>query len=409
MCIAMYQCRPLQVWSHALSDTTGMQTISRTVQIKTFMLMRLRHWLPAPPMPVGRQALVLGVLSAAIGLSFMEWVSHHWLGAHAHGFIAPMGASAVLLFMLPLSPMAQPWSVIGGNVLSAVIGVFLHHWLGDTGWCVALAGATAIGAMCTLRCLHPPGGAVAIMAALGGGPAHEIGYEFALTPVGLNSILLVLMALLLNNLTGRRYPHRASVPPSSPHHTNDPRPSHRMGVQAQDLDAALASFGELLDIERDDLEEIVSRANLQAQRRQWADVHCEDIMSRDVVTVRDTESVETVWIRLSRHKVKALPVTNTAHQLVGIVSLHDFFLSHTDQTLRKLAPGRLVSDIMTTSVSSVYPDQPIADLVPAFSDGGLHHMPVVNAEGHVVGMVTQSDLVAALFHQTIRRSHVTGR
>ena len=182
-----------------------------------------------------------------------------------------------------------------------------------------------------------------------------------------------------------------------------------MGVQAQDLDAALASFGELLDIERDDLEEIVSRANLQAQRRQWADVHCEDIMSRDVVTVRDTESVETVWIRLSRHKVKALPVTNKAHQLVGIVSLHDFFLSHTDQTLRKLAPGRLVSDIMTTSVSSVYPDQPIADLVPAFSDGGLHHMPVVNAEGHVVGMVTQSDLVAALFHQTIRRSHVTGR
>ena len=123
-------------------------------------------------------------------------------------------------------------------------------------------------------------------------------------------------------------------------------------------------------------------------------------MSRDVVTVSATCSVEEVWIRLSRHKVKALPVVNESQQLVGIVSLHDFFLSPTDRALRKIVPGRLVSEIMTTSVMAVSPDQPIADLVPAFSDGGLHHMPVVDAERRVVGMVTQSDLVAALFHLT---------
>lgn len=211
---------------------------------------------------------------------------------------------------------------------------------------------------------------------------------------------LVLMALLLNNLAGRRYPHRPSPAPTSAHHTSDPLPSQRVGVQAQDLDAALASFGELLDIERDDLEDIVSRANQQAQRRQWASVRCDDIMSRDVVTVSANCSVEEVWIRLSRHKVKALPVVNESQQLVGIVSLHDFFLSPTDQTLRKIAPGRLVGDIMTASVMVVFPDQPISDLVPAFSDGGLHHMPVIDAERKVVGMVTQSDLVAALFHLT---------
>ena len=222
----------------------------------------------------------------------------------------------------------------------------------------------------------------------------------ALAQVGLNSMALVLMALLLNNLAGRRYPHRPSPAPTSTHHTSDPLPSQRVGVQAQDLDAALASFGELLDIERDDLEDIVSRANLQAQRRQWATVRCDDIMSRDVVTVSATCSVEEVWIRLSRHKVKALPVVNESQQLVGIVSLHDFFLSPTDRALRKIVPGRLVSEIMTTSVMAVSPDQPIADLVPAFSDGGLHHMPVVDAERRVVGMVTQSDLVAALFHLT---------
>ena len=377
-----------------------MQNLSRTAQLKTFMLMQLRPWLPAPSVPAGRQALAFGVVSAAIGLSCTEWLSRHWLGALAPWFIAPMGASAVLLFMLPMSPMAQPWSVIGGNVLSALIGVVMRQWLGDAGWCVALAGAAAMAAMCTLRCLHPPGGAVALMAALGGGSTHELGYEFALMPVGLNSTLLVLMALLLNNLAGRRYPHRPASSPTSPHQTSDPRPSQRVGVQARDLDVALASFGELLDIERDDLEEIVLRANVQAQRRQWADVRCADIMSRDVVTVRDQDSVEEVWIRLSKHKVKALPVVNEKQQLVGIVSLHDFFLSHTDQALRKLRPGRTVQEIMSTAVTTTRPDQPVADLVPAFSDGGLHHMPVINANQQVVGMVTQSDLIAALFHQT---------
>ena len=374
-----------------------MQYVSRATHFKTFLRMQLRHWLPAPSVPAGRQALVFGVVSAAIGMACTEWVSRHWLNASAPWFIAPMGASAVLLFMLPVSPMAQPWSVIGGNVLSALIGVFVHQWTGNAGWCVALAGALAIAAMCALRCLHPPGGAVALMATLGSSPPHAAGYEFVLMPVGLNSLLLVLMAFLLNNLAGRRYPHRSPASPSFPHQTSDPRPSQRIGVQAQDLDAALASFGELLDIERDDLEEIVLRANTQAQRRQAARVRCEDIMSRDVITIRDTDSVEEVWMRLSRHKVKALPVISHTDELVGIVSLHDFFLSHTDQGLRKLAPGRAVREIMTTPVTTVSPDQPITDLVPAFSDGGLHHMPVINAQRHVVGMVTQSDLVAALF------------
>ena len=120
-----------------------------------------------------------------------------------------------MLFMLPVSPMAQPWAVIGGNVLSALIGVFIHQCLGDVGWGAALAAAMAITAMCALRCLHPPGGAFALMAAQGGGPAHELGYEFALAQVGLNSMALVLMALLLNNLAGRRYPHRPSPAPTS--------------------------------------------------------------------------------------------------------------------------------------------------------------------------------------------------
>ena len=76
-----------------------MHHVSRTDQIRIFLLLRLQHWLPAPSVRAGRQALVLGVMSAAVGLSCMEWISRHWLGASAPWFMPPMGASAVLLFM----------------------------------------------------------------------------------------------------------------------------------------------------------------------------------------------------------------------------------------------------------------------------------------------------------------------
>mgnify|MGYP006195542281 FL=1 len=113
MCIAMHHSRRPHGLCRAHSDLTRMHHVSRTDQIRIFLLLRLQHWLPAPSVRAGRQALVLGVMSAAVGLSCMEWISRHWLGASAPWFMPPMGASAVLLFMLPVSPMAQPWAVIG--------------------------------------------------------------------------------------------------------------------------------------------------------------------------------------------------------------------------------------------------------------------------------------------------------
>ena len=326
-----------------------------------------------------------------------EWLGRQWLSGAFPWFIAPMGASAVLLFMLPASPLAQPWSVVGGNVVSALIGMQIYRWLGDSGSAAALAAALAVGAMVALRCLHPPGGAVALTAVLGGSAVHRLDLAFAFGPVLLNSVCMVLLALLFNNVTGRRYPHHGA---SKPHRTSDPLPTHRAGVQPSDLDAALASFGEVLDIDRDDLEEIMVRAQLHAQRRQWAGVLCEHIMSRDVISVGSDDSVDEAWRRLAHHKVKALPVTEADGRLVGIVSLHDFFIGQSAPVPQRpplLSTARCVKEIMSRRVIIARPEQSVADLVPGFSDGGLHHMPVVDEQHRVVGMVTQSDLVAALF------------
>lgn len=356
----------------------------------------LRTFVPEP-LSVSRREMALGVLGAGLGLLATEWLSRLALGTLNPWFIAPMGASAVLLFAMPASPLAQPWSLVGGNTVSALVGIACALLLGHTGLAAGIAGALAIGAMFALRCLHPPGGAVAVTAVIGGPAITHLGLQFAFWPVATNAGLMVLTGLLFNHLAGRRYPHQAAA---QPHHTSDPLPSHRLGFTHDDLTRALTSQGALLDISPQDLEDILVKAQELASQRRWGEVRCSDIMSRDVIGIGPRDSVDEAWARLAHHKIKALPVVEADGTLGGIVSLHDFFIGHSAPDPRRLpvmSTARYVEDIMTRKVRSARPEQPISDLVGLFSDGGLHHLPVVDDAQRVIGMITQSDLVAALF------------
>lgn len=106
------------------------------------------------------------------------------------------------------SPLAQPRNVLGGHVLSALIGVCAAQALGATPWlAAAVAVATAIAVMHLTRTLHPPGGATALIAVIGGDSVHSLGYMYALVPAGLGAVILLLVALVVNNIPrGRRYP-----------------------------------------------------------------------------------------------------------------------------------------------------------------------------------------------------------
>ena len=123
--------------------------------------------------------------------------------------VAPMGASAVLLFAVPASPLAQPWSIIGGNLVSATVGVACATWIADPVDAAALAIALAICAMFTLRCVHPPSGAVALTAVLGGPSIHSLGFGFVFEPILIQSFALLAAAIVFHALTGHRYPHVA--------------------------------------------------------------------------------------------------------------------------------------------------------------------------------------------------------
>jgi CBS domain-containing membrane protein len=349
---------------------------------------------------------------ALVGLFVTYLLSDMAAGAMPLTLVAPMGASAVLLFCVPASPLAQPWSVIGGNTVSALVGIACARVVHDPMLAAPLAGALAICLMFMLRCLHPPSGAVALTAVLGGPAVHAAGFTFALLPVGLNSALIVLVALVFNNLTGRRYPHTQQSALRNVHATRDPVPTARLGFSAQDLDAALARYGQVLDVSRDDLEAILLDTEMRAYERRFGAVACAAIMSTDAVTVGPAMGLPHAWRQLRRHRLRALPVLDEQRRVVGMIGQDDF-LHHVGlddyltlrERLRALLGHLLgvrapqpaaVGDVMRRDVATVRADAAIAHLVPLMSNEGLHHVPVVDGEGKFVGIVGQSDLLAAL-------------
>ena len=171
--------------------------------------------------------------------------------------VAPLGASAVLVFAVPASPLAQPWPVVGGNIISTLIGVTAFHLIPDAMLAAGAAVGAAILTMSLLRCLHPPGGAAALTAVIGSHGIHAAGYAFAFAPVGINSIALVALGMSWHRITLRSYPHRPARPPA-------PMPP---GLHLADIDAALEEMHESFDISREDLDALLSRAEVHAQAR----------------------------------------------------------------------------------------------------------------------------------------------
>ena len=157
--------------------------------------------------------------------------------------------------------LAPPWSIVGGNVLSALIGVTVGMLVPDPALACGLAAALAIAGMYFLRCLHPPGGAVALTAILGGAGVHSEGYHFVLTPVLLNSLMLALLAIVFNNLVGRRYPHPLAAEEVKPRAV-----PLGISVTREDIHAALLE-GQFLDIDEDDVQELLENIEQQARQR----------------------------------------------------------------------------------------------------------------------------------------------
>lgn len=182
--------------------------------------------------------------------------------------LASMGASAFLLFVVPHSPLAQPWPVLGGHLIAAFIGVACAKWIPAAPLATALAVCLAVFMMYQMHCLHPPAAATAMIAVLGGAEVHAIGWHFCYEVVAINASIMVLLAIILNNLVrGRHYPMRHQ---HHAHHTQFSQQPHLefADLHEQDFKWALGQMEEFIDVNEEDLVDIYEFALEHAESRQ---------------------------------------------------------------------------------------------------------------------------------------------
>lgn len=345
---------------------------------------RSRLFVPILAGATWRDRLVACV-GALIGVGATGLICGLLLGNDPHLplLVAPMGASALLLFAIPSSPLAQPWSIIGGNTVSALIGLLVGRYIPEPAVAAGSAVALAIAGMSLLRCLHPPGGAAALTAALGGPIVAAYGLGFAFVPVGLNALVLTLLGVLFHRFSSHSYPHRAPAA-TNPHGTKDLPPSQRVGFNESDIDAALGDLGEAFDIDRGDLDQLLRRVEMHALSRSRGLPRCADIMSRDVIRIDRHAEIGAARALLLEHGVRALPVVDHDKRLLGIVGLREL-----------TRPGLRVDDVMAEA-RTARPDASAIELIGPLTDGRHHAVIIVDEAQHLQGLVTQSDLLAML-------------
>lgn len=373
----------------------------------------LRRLLPVPLTitPQERWRMVVG---AAVGILFTAVLSQWWGSASSVWLVAPVGASAVLVFALPSSPLAQPWAVVGGNTLSALVGTACAIWVPDMALAATLAVALGLGAMVVGRCLHPPGGAAALLMVL----VHNHNWSFVAYPVFTNSLLLVATGILFNSLTGRAYPH-GHIPAKD---TVQAERSARF--TRADLNAALVHYNQVLDVDPQDLVHLLQYAEAVAYQRTLGELRCQDIMTLNPHCAEFGTELGEAWALMRRHQVKALPVVDKARRVVGIVTVADFLRQANmdapggiaTRLQNMLRPSGLVhsdkpevvGQIMTRQVRVFSAQRHAIEVLPLFSQAGHHHLPIIDHERRLVGILTQSDLVRALAQSVIAADHHTG-
>ncbi len=173
-------------------------------------LSKMKGTTKSPPM-VSLSEIVWSWIGAFLGIAAVAYIHHHIHIVAETDFvmvIGSFGASAVLIYGAIGSPLAQPRNLIGGHIISAIIGVTFYKIFPSQIWLASsLAVATAIAVMHATKTLHPPGGATALIAVIGSNKIHSLGYLYALIPAGLGAVVMLVVALLVNNLSkSRRYP-----------------------------------------------------------------------------------------------------------------------------------------------------------------------------------------------------------
>lgn len=221
----------------------------------------LRH-LAIEPVSLSAKEKCIATLACFAAIFATGILTQRYAGEHTAILVASMGASAVILFVIPGSPLAQPWPFMGGQLLSATVGVFSAFYIHEPILSAAAAAGLAVLLMLLLRCLHPPGAATALAPVLSN--VHNSGPDltFLWTPVGINVLFMLTLAVLINRLILRRdYPAQLLPPKHATQSRSQPTPL--TGISLDDVKQVTQEFDHFLDIGAEQLLQIFTRLQLQ--------------------------------------------------------------------------------------------------------------------------------------------------
>ncbi|MCP5559880.1 MAG: HPP family protein [Verrucomicrobiaceae bacterium] len=210
----------------------------------------LRPWLGIELIDVSATEKIVSAVGGGIAIWLLSYLTSIVLPHQgAMLVIGSMGASAVLLYAVPHGQLSQPWPVVAGHGVSALVGVTCARWIPSPPLAAACAVGLAIGIMHQLKCIHPPGGATAFTAVLAGEAVRSLGFSFVVFPVLTNALIIVMLAVIINYpFPWRRYPvvlRRSSPPPSAD------APKH------EEVIAAIRSLDTFVDISEEDLLQLI--------------------------------------------------------------------------------------------------------------------------------------------------------
>jgi len=355
-----------------------------------------------------RERLLSG-LGGIFAIFLTTLIAHHYIGGVTPPLmLASMGASTVLLLGAPHSPLSQPWAFAGGHLVSAFVGITCATTIPNLYLAAGLSVGLSISAMYYLRCLHPPGGATALLTVIGDQKIHALGFHFMLLPVLTNVAILLAVALIINNLIpGRRYPANLTLHGKADAHPGNSLSPVKLSFDREDLLAAMREMDGYIDISGEDLTRIYGLATLHAHQRGFGGMRLGDIMTREVVTATADTDIRSLWALMNKHGIRGVPITDQDGRVAGMVTIVDF-LNAVDWRICESIVQRMkhlfsrkspptVKRIMSTPVISARVDMPLTDAFLIFSEHGINHLPVTDTDGRLIGIVTRLDLLSTFY------------
>ncbi|WP_417806975.1 HPP family protein [Thioclava sp.] len=358
--------------------------------------------------------ILRGAIGAGLAIFFVTFIVSllpHSRQANIY-LVSSFASTAVLLFVLPNSPLAQPWASMMGMLISAVVPILVLQIIPPP-YADGLAVAAAIATMMAARALHPPAAGIALLVVLEHEAGIHLGLGFAVFPIATLTAVLIVCAMIYNRVFGISYPTR----PLANHTAQGAQahdPVHKLSQR--DLSDLLLEFNHSANLAPADLAQLLAAAEYRAAEALLAGTLVRDIMTHNPVTVTPEAPLSEIVRKMTELNVHTLPVVDSLDHYLGVVDQQDaleelfkeFDLLRRPFRFRAAPPEAEARSIFHTNIRTVEDDTAVGALLERLARREARVVPVVNEAGLLTGILTRTDIMTLLLRHSPASPHDNG-